>query len=78
MNKIFQRLSKKTVNQLRRELAHAHLIIALLSIALITLLSLGAVQQVSFDETMSAISVVLLTLVTIISLSISVTLYRKK
>ena len=78
MNKLFKRFNKKNNNELRRELAHTHLIVALLSIAIIALLSLGSTQPVSFDATLSAICVVLLSIVTIISLCMSITLYRKK
>ena len=78
MDKIFSRFNKKNVKEMRRELAHAHLIIALLSIAIIALLSLGSTQPVTFDQTLSAVSVILLSLITIISLCISITLYRRK
>ncbi|MCX6728741.1 MAG: hypothetical protein NTV39_03165 [Candidatus Saccharibacteria bacterium] len=78
MNSLLKRFKKKKVEQLRIELAHAHLIVALLSIAIIALLSLGSTQPVAFDGTLSAICVALLSVVTIVSLSISITLYQKK
>jgi len=78
MDKIFSRFNKKNVKEMRRELAHAHLIIALLSTALIALLALGSTQPVTFDQTLSAVNVILLSLITIISLCISITLYRRK
>ncbi len=78
MDRLAKRLKKKNLAQMRIELAHAHLIVALLSIALIALLSLGSTQPVSFDATMSAICVILLSIVTIVSVCISVTLYTKK
>ncbi|HUC96610.1 MAG TPA: hypothetical protein VMR16_03020 [Candidatus Saccharimonadales bacterium] len=78
MYKLAKRFKKKNSVQMRMELAHAHLIIALLSIAIIALLSLGSVQPVTFDQTLSAICVALLSIVTIVSLCISITLYRKK
>ena len=78
MYSLAKRFKKKKMEHMRMELAHAHLIIALLSIALIALLSLGSTQPVSFDATMSAICVVLLSIVTIVSLCISITLYTKK
>lgn len=78
MKKIFKKLTKKNINEMRKELAHAHLIVALLSVAIIALLTLGATQPVTFEATLSAICVVLLSLVTIVSLCISITLYRKK
>lgn len=78
MNSLFKRLKKKKLEALRLELAHAHLIVALLSIAIIALLALGSTQPVSFDGTLSAICVVLLSIVTIVSLCISITLYQRK
>lgn len=78
MNTLQKRFNKKNSKELKQELAHAHLIIALLSIAIIALLSLGSTQPVSFDATLSAICVVLLSVVTIVSLSIAMTLYQKK
>lgn len=78
MKKMFKRLTKKNINEIRMELAHAHLIIALLSIAIVVLLTLGSTQSVTFEATLSAICVVLLSVVTIVSLCISITLYRKK
>ncbi len=78
MGKLYKRFKNKKHEALRVELAHAHLIIALLSIAIIALLSIGTTQPVSFDPTLSAICVTLLSLVTIVSLCISITLYRNK
>jgi Flp pilus assembly pilin Flp len=78
MYSLLKRFKKKKMEAMRTELAHAHLIIALLSIALIALLALGSTQPVSFDATMSAICVALLSIVTIVSLCISITLYRNK
>lgn len=77
MSKIFKKFKKKNINELRTQLAHAHLIIALLSIAIIALLALGSTQPVTFDGLLSAITLVLLCLVTIFSLCVSITLYRK-
>ena len=78
MFSLLKRFKKKKLEALRLELAHAHLIVALLSIAIIALLSLGSTQPVSFDGTLSAICVALLSVVTIVSLCISITLYQKK
>lgn len=77
MSKIFKKFKKKNINELRTQLAHAHLIIALLSIAIIALLALGSTQPVIFDGLLSAITLILLCLVTIFSLCVSITLYRK-
>ncbi|MEI6850550.1 MAG: hypothetical protein WCK26_01120 [Candidatus Saccharibacteria bacterium] len=78
MKKLFKKVNKKNLQELRQELSRAHLIVALLSIAIISLLSLGATNPVSFDPTLSAVCAVLLIVVTIISLSMSINLSRKK
>jgi hypothetical protein len=54
------------------------MIIALLATAIVALLSLGVIQPISFDATLSAFSVALLVIVVIFSLSMSITLYQKK
>ncbi len=63
MRKPFKKFLKQTTIEVRAELARAHLIIALLSLAIIVLLSIGVVQPVSFDPVMSAICIVLLIIV---------------
>jgi len=75
---LLKKLQKQSAREVRRELARAHLIIAMLSIALIALLSFGSVQAISFDARLSAICVILLSLVTVASLCISFTLYKCK
>jgi hypothetical protein len=78
MLKVFKRFLKRNINDFRKELSRAHLIIALLSISIIVLLSLGAVQPVTFDQPLSAVCVVLLSIVTLISLCMTYTLSTKK
>lgn len=78
MKTLLKRFNKKNNKELRQELAHAHLTIALLSLGVIALLSLGSTQPITFDPTLSAICVILLSLVSIISLCMAVTLYKKK
>lgn len=78
MKKIFKSLSTKNLSDFRHELARAHLIISLLSVAIIALLSLGVVGDVTFDATLSTVCIALLSFVIIISLSMSITLFRKK
>ena len=78
MKKLFKKIAKKNIKEVRAELARAHLIIAMLSIAVIALLALGATQPVTFDPTLSAICVVLLSIVSIVSLSTALNLFRKK
>jgi peptidoglycan/LPS O-acetylase OafA/YrhL len=78
MSKHFKKFLKQNIHEVRRELARAHLIIALLSVAVIVLLSLGATQPVTFNPVMSAVCVVLLSVVAFISLCMSYTLYTCK
>lgn len=78
MAKLFKKLANRKINEVRMELARAHLIIALLSLAVITLLALGATQPVTFDAALSAVCVALLSVVAIISSCIAISLYRKK
>jgi hypothetical protein len=78
MSKLFKKFNKKSTAEIRKELARAHLIIALLSMALIVLLSLGAIQPVTFDATLSAICVILLSLIAFISTCVSFTLFSNK
>jgi hypothetical protein len=78
MERMLKRFKKKNLSEMRKELAHAHLMVALLSIAIIALLSLGSTQPVVFDATLSAICVCLLSVVTIFSLIIAISLYRNK
>lgn len=62
----------------QKELTRAHLIIAFLSIGIIILLSIGASQPVTFDPILSAICVVLLSVVIILSLCMTYGLSAKK
>ena len=78
MKKIFKKLAKKNASELRYELGRAHLIVALLSVGVCALLTLGATTQVEFEPTLSAICIALLSLVTVVSVSSSITLLRKK
>ena len=77
MSKFVKKFVKKSKDY-RTELSRAHLIITLLSMSIITLLTLGTIQSVSFDETLSAICVVLLSIVALVSACMSVSLFRKK
>lgn len=78
MKKLFKHSGKRNIHDFRRELARAHMIIALLSFAIIVLLTVGAIQPVSYDPMLSAICVVLLSIVTIISLCMSISLFKSK
>ncbi len=78
MSKLFKRFNKQNTAEIRKELARAHVMIALLSMAIITLLSLGAIQPVSYDQSLSAICVVLLSIVALISLGMAYNLSKSK
>ena len=78
MTKFFKKFMKQNAAELRKELSRAHLIISLLAISVIALLSIGAVQYVTFDPTLSAICVVLLSIIAFISLCMTFTLSKNK
>lgn len=80
MNKLLKKLSQQKIGDAHKELARAHLIIALLSVSCIVLLLQGALAPVALDPGLSAVSAVMLGLVALTSLGISITLSvsRKK
>lgn len=69
---------QQKVTEVRQELARAHLIIALLSVAVIMLIVQGITQPVLLDLTLSTISIILLGVVTLTSLSMSFALFTNK
>ena len=75
---IFKFVKKRNIKDYQMELMRAHSVIALFSLGIIALLSLGATQTVSFDPTLSAICVILLIVVAILSATTAASLYRKK
>ena len=75
---IFRLAKKRSIKEYQTELMRTHSIVALLSVAIIALLSLGASETVTFDATLSAIGVILLIIVTILSACTALSLYRKK
>ena len=78
MSKLFKKFSKQNSKDIRYELVRAHIIIALLSIAIIVLLSLGATQLVTFNAVLSGICIILLVIVAFLSLCMSLTLFACK
>jgi|GEM_PF-2562981 len=62
----------------KAELARAHEMIVLLVIALMYVLTLSSTMQVILDPLLACIAVVLLAVVGVISLSIVITLLRKR
>lgn len=78
MRKFFVSKNKRTLAEFRRELARAHLLIALMSVVTILLVSLGTARLSTLDTRLTTLCVVLLTVVSLISLYVSVALFRKK
>lgn len=78
MEKMMKKLTKKNASEIRRELGRAHIVIALLSLAMISLLSLGATQVIKLDATLSGICVALLTVVILLSIITAITLFKNK
>lgn len=78
MNKLFKKIARNNVKELRAELARAHLIIALLSIIAIVLLILGTNLTVSLNPYLSTSAGILLTIVAATSTIISYSLFTNK
>lgn len=76
MKKTRKPSNKVNVIAIERELARAHIIISLLSLGVISLLALGATQPVTFEPSLSAISVVLLLIVIISSVNAAIMLFK--
>lgn len=78
MNKYFTKISQKKPKEIQRELGRAHLLVALLALAIIVLLLQGSLYQVTYDLTLATITCVLLVVVILISLLVSYTMFTKK
>lgn len=70
MKNILKRFSRKNEKILRRELAFAHMVIALLSLGLVTVLLTVGSQSDIFDQTLVSIACALLVIVAFISMTI--------
>ncbi len=71
MKKLFKKLAQQKINNVRDELARAHLIIALLSVAVIMLLIQGSTQPIELDVNLSILGEVLLGIVALTSIFMS-------
>ncbi|MBC7943219.1 hypothetical protein H7X68_01835 [Candidatus Saccharibacteria bacterium] len=71
MKKLFKKLAQQKLNNVRDELARAHLIIALLSVAVIMLLIQGSTQPIELDVNLSILGEVLLGIVALTSIFMS-------
>ena len=78
MKKLFKQIVEQKIAGVRQELARAHLIIALLSAAVIMMIVQGATQPIALDATLSTIGIILLSIVTLTSLSMSFALFTSK
>lgn len=74
MRKLFKRFKNQKVADVQRELARAHLIIALLSFVAIVLLIQSSALLEDLNTLMTTVAISLLTLLAIISLTIALTL----
>lgn len=74
MEKLLKKLSQQKISDVRRELARAHLIIALLCVVIVMLLLQGATRPLLLDPTLSVICSALLGFVVLISLGMFLTL----
>lgn len=78
ISKKIKNINKMNNQEMQKELSRAHMIIALLCLSIIVLLSIGVSEPVTFEPTLSAICVVLLSIVAFISLSMTYALSKKK
>ncbi len=75
MRKLFNRFKKQKVADVQRELARAHLIIALLSFVSIVLLIQSSMLLEDLNTLMTTVAISLLTALAIISLTIACVLH---
>jgi hypothetical protein len=78
VEKLLKKLSQQKITEVRKELARAHLIIALLSVTVVMLLLQGATRPLLLDPTLSVIGSILLGIVVLISLGMFLTLSSVK
>jgi len=78
VNKLFKKPSNQSINELRGELARAHIIISLISIIAIAVLMLGMDKQIIIDPKLSIICIGLLVIVLLNSISTSLALSIRK
>ena len=78
MNKKYLKKFNIKDKNAKSELARAHGMIVLLVIALMFIITLSGSTQITLDPLLSFIVVFLLAIVALISLSVVITLYRKK
>lgn len=76
--KLFKRIPKQTMTELRGELSRAHLIISFLAMIIIVLLTVGPAIAPGFDPTLSSIANVFLSVLALTSLWISYYLFKNK
>jgi len=75
MFKAYKKFKNQKINDVRRELARAHMIIALLAFVGIVLLVQTTALLADLNTLFSTIAIALLTVVATISLAISITLF---
>ena len=75
MFKAYKKFKNQKINDVRNELARAHLIIGMLSFVAIILLLLSAALLTTLNTLATTIAIVLLAIVAIISVSFSLALF---
>ncbi|MBC7868786.1 hypothetical protein H7X69_01225 [Candidatus Saccharibacteria bacterium] len=78
MEKLYKKIAQQKITEVRRELARAHLIITLLSAAVIMMLIQGATLAIRLDPTLSAAGIMMLGFVAVTSLIMSFALFSTK
>ena len=78
MASFLKKLSDQKITNMRRELARAHLIVALLCVVIIFLVLQNAFQPVAVDLALAIITSVLLGIVSLTSITISLALFSKQ
>ncbi|MDB5167369.1 MAG: hypothetical protein JWN26_514 [Candidatus Saccharibacteria bacterium] len=75
MFKAYKKFKSQKINDVRRELARAHLIIGMLSFVTIVLLLQEAALVADLNTVFTTIAITLLAIVAVISVAISITLF---
>lgn len=76
--KLFKKVPKQNMAELRGELSRAHMIIALLSLIAIVLLVLRSTVTSEFDPTLSNLASAFLAFLVLVSLGVSYALFKYK
>lgn len=78
MKKILKKLANRSAEEIRNELARAHLIITLFALMTIVLLILGVDDRIVLDPVLSGVCGGLLIIIALISFNVSLNLWQRK